>query len=220
MNEHHLEVRRSARIVTLGERGAALSDLWIVCHGYGQLAHSFAKPFAPLARAGRLIVVPEALNRYYIETSPERRGPDAKVGATWMTKEDRQHEIADYVGYLDQVGDWALEGAERRAVKLTVLGFSQGVATVCRWVALGRIAPERLVLWAGEIPPDLDSSKLSRALDGVEVVLVAGDQDQFATPKFVAATETAVRKIASRVEVIRFAGGHSLNGETLLALSS
>lgn len=219
MNEHHLHVRRSARVVTLGERNASLRELWIVCHGYGQLARGFARPFSALVREGRLIVVPEALNRYYLEASPEKRGPDARVGATWMTKEDREHEIADYVEYLDYVADWALDAAGRGQVKLTVLGFSQGVATVSRWIALGRTLPSRVVLWAGEIPPDLDSSLLARALDGVEVVLVAGDQDPFVTPERLAGAETALRKITSRLEVIRFTGAHVLDAATLAALA-
>ncbi len=49
-----------------------------------------------------------------------------------MTKEDRENEIADYVDFLDAVfGEVVTPGA-----RVTVLGFSQGVATAARWLAL------------------------------------------------------------------------------------
>lgn len=219
MNHHHLSIRRSARLVTIGEMGAALRDVWIVCHGYGQLARSFAKHFVALERADRLIVAPEALNKYYLEAAPQARSADARVGATWMTKEDRETEIADYVAYLDQAADWALTSADRAKVKLTVLGFSQAVTTVSRWIALGRTRPDRLVLWAGELPHDLDHAKFASAIDGVDVVLVAGDADQYATPERVDAAETLLRTFTTRVEVIRFVGAHVLDAPTLESLA-
>ena len=219
MNHYHLSVRRSARLVTIGEMSAAVRDVWIVCHGYGQLARFFARPFVALERADRLIVAPEALNKYYLESAPQLRGAEARVGATWMTKEDRETEIADYVAYLDQAADWALDATDRAAVRLTVLGFSQAVATVTRWITLGRTRPDRLVLWAGELANDLDHARLATILEGVEVVLVAGDADPYATPERVDAAATMLRKLTDRVEVISFSGAHVLDAQTLESLA-
>jgi hypothetical protein len=53
-----------------------------------------------------------------------------------MTKEDRAHEIEDYLGYLEQV-----RAALIPSVPLTILGFSQGVATAARWAVATRPAP-------------------------------------------------------------------------------
>ncbi|MGH9418647.1 MAG: alpha/beta hydrolase, partial [Thermoanaerobaculia bacterium] len=86
----------------MGSFDEALSEVWIVCHGHGQLAARFLSRFVPIERSDRLFVAPEALSRYYLQ--PPRGGPhapNAPIGATWMTSEDRDCEIADYVGYLD-----------------------------------------------------------------------------------------------------------------------
>lgn len=219
MNEIHLPVRRTARVVTIGERTGLVRDLWIVCHGYGQLARIFARPFEAVAREDRLIVAPEALNRYYLDAAPQQRGPDARVGATWMTREDRDAEINDYVTYLDQTVDWALEPTHRARVRLTILGFSQAVATVGRWVVLGRTQPDRLILWAGALPEDVDSARVARALEGVDVVLVAGDADQYVTPERFDAAEKALRKLTQRIEVIRFSGAHVIDPAVLAAIA-
>ncbi len=127
MQEHYFSTSRSARYFTLGSLEHA-GDLWFVCHGYGQLAARFLERFHPLEAEGRCIVAPEGLSRFYLTESPTER----RVGASWMTREDRLHEIDDYVRYLD--GMYA-KLAPRQA-RVTALGFSQGTATVCRWVGL------------------------------------------------------------------------------------
>src|SRR5689334_22318965 len=97
LQDHHIVVPRTARYVTLGD-GAA-EEIWFVLHGYSQLARHFVRWFEPAGRPGRLIVAPEALSRAYFEEAGGMR----RVGASWMTKEDRIAEIDDYVTYLDRV---------------------------------------------------------------------------------------------------------------------
>src|SRR5712691_3738407 len=100
MQEYHIGVTRTARYFTLGGSPREVAEVWFVCHGYGQLAGRFLRHFEPLAGGTRLLVAPEALSRFYVEdtTVPAR---ERKVGATWMTREDRLSEIDDYVRYLD-----------------------------------------------------------------------------------------------------------------------
>lgn len=214
MKEYHLAVERTARLAVVGERGPDVRDIVIACHGFGQLAHRFARPFESLARPDRLIVAPEALSRYYLDPGPGRHGPEARVGATWMTREDRLREIADYVGYLDRVLDWATSpGGPPPA--LTALGFSQGVATVLRWLALGRARAARVVLWAGMPPDDLTPAQLTTAIGDAEVTVVAGDQDPFVTPERLDAALQLLRPFAPHLDVVRFEGGHKVEPLTL-----
>jgi dienelactone hydrolase len=90
------------------------------------------------------VVAPEALSRFYVDRGEPAAGTPARVGATWMTREDREAEIADYVRYLDRALDAAAGRPGAAAPALGVLGFSQGAATACRWAAhrhrLGRPA--------------------------------------------------------------------------------
>src|SRR4051812_28301688 len=100
MQEHHLWTPRSARYFTLGNPAEA-RELWLVGHGYGYLASRFLERFQPIATADRCIVAPEGLSRFYLTDRPGER----RVGASWMTREDRLNEISDYIRYLDGVYD-------------------------------------------------------------------------------------------------------------------
>lgn len=205
MEEHVLTTSRTARYFTLGPSERA-RELWFVCHGYGQLAARFLERFRPIEAEQRCIVAAEGLSRFYLSEHPAER----RVGASWMTREDRLHEIDDYVRYLDAVYD----AIQPRTANVTALGFSQGTATACRWAALGSARIDRLILWAGEVPPDLDL-KLLRV---PRLVLVYGTGDEFFTPKVVAANEARLREHGVPYELISFAGGHVIEADTLRRL--
>lgn len=206
MREHVLATSRSARYFTLGAPERA-SEFWFVCHGYGQLASRFLERFRPLEAEVRCIVAPEGLSRFYLTEHPAER----RVGASWMTREDRLHEIDDYVRYLDAV----YRTVNPRTARVTALGFSQGTATACRWAALGAARLDRLILWGGEVPPDLDL-KLLRV---PSLSLVYGTRDEFFTPKVVAANEARLREHGTRYELVSFEGAHEIDARTLLRLT-
>jgi len=218
--QRHLTVSRSARYAVLGSFDAPLSEVWIVCHGQGQLAARFLARFIPLEREDRLFVAPEALSRYYL--SPPQAGPhpsNAPVGATWMTSEDREREIQDYVRYLDMLHDEIFSVVERSKVRLWVLGFSQGTATVARWVANGNVDPDRVVLWAGLLPPELNAQNASSLARRAPLTVLFGRDDEFAKPELVAAQESRLSELGVPHETIRFEGGHEIVPGTLLSLA-
>ncbi len=211
MGEHHLSVPRSARYVTLGNEAAPV-EIWFVLHGYGQLAARFLRGFAPLDDGTRLIVAPEGLSRFYLDS-----GGSAKIGASWMTREDRLTEIADYVRYLDAL--YAAVGGAT-AQRVVVLGFSQGTATAARWLALGAARADRLILWGGEVPPDLDLDAARARWSRTAVLLVAGTTDRFITAKVLARDEARLREHNIGYRVERFEGGHEVVREVLLRITS
>jgi predicted esterase len=217
IDEYHLGVTRTARYYTLGSPGPGVRELWLVCHGYGQLARYFLRRFAPLADGSRLLVAPEALSRFYLE-DPGTSHTAARVGATWMTREDRLTEIQDYVRYLDAVHAQVLERLERKGVRLMVLGFSQGVATACRWAALGAAATDALILWAHGLPPDLDLAAAGERWRRLAVWLVAGERDAAYTAAAAAADGRRLAEHGVRQETVTFPGGHELDAATLTAL--
>lgn len=71
-------------------------------------------------------------------------------------------DIDNYLEYLDHVYETELKSFPN--VKVTLLGFSQGCATVCRWAAHGNIKFEKLILWAGLFPPDMNFDAGHKAL--------------------------------------------------------
>ena len=218
--QRHLRVPRSARYSVMGSFDASLTEVWIVCHGHGQLASRFLTRFIPIEREDRLFVAPEALSRYYL--TPPQGGPHAPntpVGASWMTSEDREREIEDYVRYLDLLYDEIFSVVPRKAVRLWVLGFSQGTATVARWVARGKVDPDRVVLWAGLLPPELTPQDAAALARRAPLTIVLGRQDNFAKPDLVAAQESRLKALAVAHEVIRFDGGHEIVSDTLRKLA-
>jgi predicted esterase len=221
-SERHLRVHRSARFYLRGSPGAGTKELWIACHGYGQLAASFSKALAPLDHETRVVAVPEALNRFYLDDPMKRHGPDSPVGATWMTREDREREIADYVAYLDQVVDTLCDeiGARAPALPVVALGFSQGVATITRWAALGRTRLRKLILWSGTLPQDLPADRGDQLFRGAELVLVVGRKDSLVSSDALDQAQADLARQGIHPTLIRFEGGHSLNSDVLRQLAS
>ena len=210
-----MTVPLTAHVALLGAPSEPPAELWYVCHGYGQLAHRFIKRFEALASADRVVVAPEGLSRFYV------RGAGGTVGASWMTREDREEEIADYVRFLDALYDElvaAWGGPPRRVV---VLGFSQGCATASRWVARGAVVVDRVVLWGGLPAHDLTDADLTVLADRrAPVALVVGDQDATVPPAGVREAESGLAAGGVPTEVIRYRGGHEIDPATLLRVAA
>ena len=219
IEEHHHKVLRSARYFTLGVAGPAVTEVWFALHGYAQLAASFAKQCLPLEAPHRVVLVPEALSRFYIGDHTRPATSDTRVGASWMTREDRLSEITDYVGYLDHLCRHMLDQL-RQPIAVHVLGFSQGAATAARWATRGQVAADRLILWGAPMPADLDPVLDAGKLRQSHVVLVAGAEDPFLTPKVIAGEERRLAEMNVRYRVVRFQGGHILDAATLTEIGS
>ncbi len=214
----HLAVQRSARYVLIGDDDP-LDRLWVVLHGYRQLATTFIRRFVPHAGGGLWIVAPEALNRFYLDPGPGRHGPDSRVGATWMTREDRTAEIADYVGYLDRLVDHLFdEAGVDGAVPVHLLGFSQGAHTAARWAVLGRHHLEQVVLWGSDLPADLDAERAAPRLSATDLVLVEGARDEYRSESLRREQEARLREWGVTPRRLEHPGGHELDQDLLAAL--
>ncbi len=198
---------RHARVALLGDAERA-TEAWLVLHGYGMTARGILHWFRDALRPGRLLVAPEGLSRFYREARGLRT-----VGASWMTREDRDHEIVDQHAYLDAVAARWLDGRDR----IEVHGFSQGVATGCRWVTT-RHPVDRLVAWGSPTPPDLEPSRyLGRTAE--PLVQVIGSEDRYFPPATVEADAARLAEGGVAVEVRRFEGGHGVDRGILAALA-
>jgi predicted esterase len=217
MQEHRLAVTRRARYFTLGAT-RPVDEVWFVCHGYGQLAARFLEKVRVLDDGRRYLVAPEGLSRFYLSERPEER----RVGASWMTREDRVAEIEDYTHYLDAVYAEVFASIDRSEVKVSALGFSQGTATVSRWAALGGSGIDRLILWGGDFPPDLDLTRAAIVdrLRAVRLTLVYGRSDPFLTAKVVATISGHLETHAIPFTTVPFDGGHVLDDAVLTSLAA
>lgn len=211
--EEHIEVKRRGRYYIDGHLGPETKEVWIVCHGYGYLAEYFVKYFERLASDTCCVVAPEGLSRFY------KDGMGGDVGASWMTKSDRLSEIDDYVAYLDQLTNLVMKDLDRTRVKLNVLGFSQGTAAVCRWLTMGSTSIDNLVVWAGEIPGDINFNKFNEVLNGKPVHLVIGDSDEFVSSKMLEQFEMYLKSKSIDYILHLYQGGHKIDGPLLLEIA-
>lgn len=209
--EHRISFQFNGRYEVLGKPGAEVEHLWFVCHGHGQLAKYFIRHFECLNDGNHLIVAPEGLFRYYLQ------GFTGRVGATWMTKEDRINDIANYLTYLKAVFQEVRPQVASKA-KVTLLGFSQGAATISRFATQTDIEFDRLVLWAGIFPPDLPPLESQRKLSDKKCYLVYGLNDPFLTKTRITEQEEIARQIKVTPEVMTFEGKHELNENVLLQI--
>lgn len=201
---HSIVVSKTARYELEGDPENA-SEVWLLLHGYGQLARDMLSACEVLASPTRLLVAPEGLSRFY------GKGFSETPGASWMTREAREDEITDYVRYLNAVVDAVCPG-----VPLTVLGFSQGAATASRWAALGSRTPDRLICWAGDVAHDLSGERLK----DVELTLVYGTRDRLLDSRRREVLFERVRTMGLSFKTESFDGGHRLDRETLERVAS
>ena len=210
---------RSARFYVLGgdDEGVAPAELWIVLHGYGQLAGRFIRHFVGIASRDRMIVAPEALNRFYVATVGDVRShAEARVGATWMTREDREREIEDQQAYLDAVLA-ATHVTSSDDTRLVVLGFSQGVATAVRWVTRSHVDAAHVIAWAGALPAELDRDA-ARTLAG-RLTMVAGRADGLTPPERAEAERERLAALGLDAPLVWFDGAHAMDAATLSRLA-
>ncbi|HCM75632.1 MAG TPA: alpha/beta hydrolase [Cytophagales bacterium] len=217
MKEQQIQFNLTARYYTLGTLSPQTKQVWFVIHGYGQLAQYFIKKFKILEAHNIYVIAPEGLSRFYLEDIPTRvAGGSNRVGATWMTRENREMDIKNYISYLQTIYDHEL--AERN-IPITVLGFSQGAATATRWVLHGKVPFDRFVLWAGIFPPDMNFDAGKEIFKKKKIITVFGDEDPFITPERVAELELLSTKLGLAPEKITFVGKHEMNDDVLLRVA-
>jgi predicted esterase len=222
----HIVVQRTARYIRFGAPSPETKELWIALHGYGQLAADFARALSPVLGERRVVVVPEALSRFYLE-SPTRESArptqgrqhlTARVGATWMTREDREAEIVDQVSYLDRLLEHLLGQTVPSTPRVHVLGFSQGVATAARWLARGRAHVHAVSLWCGQFPDDVDATMLISSAHDTRVTFVTGNRDIVIPAEGIARTESKLSMLGDAYTRLTFDGGHRLDRGVLTRL--
>lgn len=206
---HKLKTEKTGRVFTAGNRHDP-QLIWIICHGYAQLASDFIGKFEILDNGRHLLVCPEGLHRFYT------KGASGRVGASWMTKEERQDDIDDYVAWLDKVyEEWALP---RSAARIVLFGFSQGGATVCRWLERTKHAADHLVLYGSTFPPDVvPSGNFARYIRG-GIFYVLGSQDEYISAGEKEKQLQLIAASGKQVVQLDFEGKHEVQPQVLAAL--
>lgn len=212
IHEKNIIVSKTARYFTLGELTKKTKTIWFVFHGYGQLAKDFLTDFTILENDSTLVIAPEALNKFYL------RGFTGKIGAAWMTKEDRGNEINDYVKMVNKIFELFEQDFKLDGIKINVLGFSQGSQTAVRWLDKYRHNINSLILWGGSFPRDCDYK--NEYWSSIKSQIVIGDRDKFISEEMLEKEKMYLRSQNINCNIFNFDGGHELDSKILIMLSS
>lgn len=207
MQKFNIAIQKHARYFTYGNLTPQTENVWFVLHGYGQTAEEFLSSFKVLDENKNFLIAPEALNKFYFQ------GFAGKVGANWMTNEDREIEINDYVNYLNRLFT-SLEINPN--LKLNLLGFSQGASTATRWFANSNINFSKVILWGGEIAKELVSPVYADKFNSVKFELIIGDRDVFMTQKKTGMVLEEYQNAGIKFNLIEYEGKHAVEPENVL----
>lgn len=197
--QHHLEFKIKASYYTLNELTDKTERIWLVFHGYGQLAEFFIKKFEGLDAEKNFIITPQGLSKYYLD------GVYGRVGASWMTKEDRLTEIDNQYAYIDEV----LNQFDLKDRELTYFGFSQGTATMGRYAAYAKIPFKRMIIWAGTFPPDTDPEDWTYLTGQEEISYFTSREDIYFKEEMIDNQNKVVTQAMGRTpELHWYEGGH------------
>jgi len=206
---HSLIVNKTARYYTLGEFSKSTKSVWFVIHGYEQLAGSFIKEFSVLENETTYIIAPEAFNKFYL------KGFTGKIGATWLTKEDREDEINDYSQFINEVYKKELKNTEN--VKVNILGFSQGGHTCVRWMDKYKPKINNLFLWGSSFPHDCNLNDNYWA--NLQAKIIIGNNDRFINEELIKNEESYLKSQNVNFSFLKFEGNHEIVKDILIKLS-
>lgn len=201
-----MKIQKTVKVNTHGNANNA-RYLWVALHGYGQLTDYFIEKFHVLDESEHFVVAPEGFHRFYL------KGTSGRVGASWMTKEERLDDIADNIAYLNQVYDEFV--SKKEFDKIIVLGFSQGASTAARWIQMGKCKPDAFVQWAGVFPPDLEIKSEGNRFAEIQHLFVIGNQDPYFTNISDDDVFSQAKEMGISPEIIRFEGDHNIYVEGL-----
>ena len=207
-----LQIEKKARYFLLGNPGNDTSIVWVVLHGYGMLSEFFIQKFKKLENKNTLILAPEALNRFYIDTNYGR------VGASWMTKDERQDDIKENIKYLNSLMDQIIREIGHNRFKINVLGFSQGGATACRWLFKSGLKFENLIMWAGDIPKDTLTEENRLKWSDMSTHLVMGKKDELINEEMKAKFLKLVTDYKLDYKLTLYDGDHRIYPDVLMEL--
>lgn len=207
--EHNVDFNISAPYSTLNNLTKETTDIWIVCHGFGQMSKHFIRRFDIYDSDTNFIIALQGLSRFYFDQYQ-------KVGASWMTRENKEIDLANQKSYFDAVISDILKGQKLSNYRIHLLGFSQGVAMVSRMAAHAKIDFKNLIVWAGGFPLELTPEQFTH-LTEANLTIVIGDNDEYIPlgEKFNEAVGLAETTLGLKAKLITFQGGHEMSRDVL-----
>lgn len=207
-----VQIKRHAQYLKLGTLSKKTKYIWFCLHGYGQTADYMAKKFEFLNNDEHLVICPEGLNKFYWHDNN-------KPVACWMTKRHRYEEIEDFTGFLEALYSRYCKHVHQDT-KIVFFAFSQGCATIWRWLYANQPRFNLLVNWAGWIPEDIDYLHLKDYLTDKKLFMRYGNNDKYMDDKMISMLKDVIEKSNLSIEMDQFEGKHNIPTEEIQSFVS
>lgn len=210
LEEKHYKTQKTARYYISkphSEINESIKKLIFVVHGYAQLAKDFIKEFEFLDNDETLIIAPEGLSKFYSK---------GVIAASWMTKEDRDNEIDDYLFYLEGIATQILTHLANEPEQIIILGFSQGVHTATRFAVCTEMNVHKLVLCSSDFPQDTDFESMREKNKSMKVYYLFGDKDRNIRVENFEKSIALLEENKIQFEKIIFDGEHVVHKESVI----
>ena len=199
-----ISIVKTHKYSQLGEFSKKTNTVWIVLHGYGMLSEYFIKKFECILNERTVVIAPEGSNRFYLENNYYR------VGASWMTKLDKEKDIEDNISFIQTLYSNIIDEIGHTNFKLNTLGFSQGGATLVRWIMSNSITIDSLILWGSDIPKDCLTKEKKSRWTLIDVKLVIGNQDEYINEENKQKVIDLISSYGLKYELVEYEGSHKI----------
>ncbi|ADY30500.1 alpha/beta hydrolase [Cellulophaga lytica] len=196
---------------TLNSLTKDTKNIWLVCHGIGYLSRYFLRYFNELNSKENYIIAPQAPSKYYLNNKYTH------IGASWLTRENTVTETKNVIAYLNKV--YLAENIPEHC-NFIVLGYSQGVSVVTRWLAQEKIECSHIVLYAGTVPNELSKTDFTYLNNNkTKTTHIVGDEDAFFDEDRKKAEKIRIKNIIDpNTNFITFKGAHEVKKEIINSL--
>jgi len=207
-----ISISKTHKYSQLGKCSTKIDTVWIVLHGYGMLSEYFIKKFECILNEKTVVIAPEGSNRFYLNNNYSR------VGASWMTKVDKEKDIEDNISFIETLYTKIVDDIGHNNFKLKTLGFSQGGATLVRWIMSNSIKVDSLILWGSDIPQDSLTNQNKSRWSSINIKIVIGKKDEYISDENKKKVIDAVNAYGLSYKLIEYDGPHKIIESELIKL--
>ena len=209
-----ISISKTGKYSQIGKCSKKINNVWIVLHGYGMLSEYFVKKFECIINETTLVIAPEATNRFYLGNNYNR------VGASWMTKLDREQEISDNILFLDKLFSIIKKDIGHDNFKLNTLGFSQGGPALVRWLMSNKLNTNSLILWGSDIPKDSLVIENKSRWNSMNLKIVIGKNDEYINEEKKQEFVGVIKSYGLKYDLIEYEGSHKIIDEELKKIAN
>ena len=209
-----ISISKTGKYSQIGKCSKKINNVWIVLHGYGMLSEYFVKKFECIINEATLVIAPEATNRFYLANNYTR------VGASWMTKLDREQEISDNILFLDKLFSIIKKDIGHDNFKLNTLGFSQGGPALVRWLMSNKLNTNSLILWGSDIPKDSLVTENKSRWNSIKLKIVIGKNDEYINEEKKQEFVGVVKSYGLKYDLVEYEGSHKIIEEELKKIAN